>query len=182
MFLDPGQDRFANNPLWIYPLGLVEIEPKMTVTLPENSSWVTDAHFLSIRIIIFDTTLGSFHTEKYDKRKSLLFQFQQYIWFLSNRPVKQAYNISLSQTLPILYISSSSYRALLEIQTMINTFVENGFLAPRLYRMVLNFCTTGFFLSICYSIEDLRILLQGLAFRHGEKCKASAYDIGLIFL
>lgn len=47
MFLDPSQDRSANNLWWISPLGLVEIKPKMMVTLPENSSWALMPIFLA---------------------------------------------------------------------------------------------------------------------------------------
>lgn len=95
-FLDPSHERIAENLQWIYPLNLVEIKLEMTTTLPDHPRWGIDAHFLSICMLVIDVTLGSFIIEKYDKRWSLPFKFQQYIRFLSNRPITQAYNIALS--------------------------------------------------------------------------------------
>lgn len=83
------------------------------------------------------------------------FKFQQYIRFLSNRHVSQAYNIALSQTLRVLYTTNSTTRALLEIQNMVNTFVEHGFQDPRLYKMILNFCTIDTFPGIGFNMVEL---------------------------
>lgn len=95
------------------------------------------------------------------------------IFGLSNRLVKQAYNIVLSQTLPIFYTINSTKRAFLEIQSMIDAFVENGFLTSRLYRMILKFCTTKFFPDIGFNIEDFGTLLQNYAFRKGKPSRIS---------
>lgn len=62
-FLDQEQDRTPNNPWWIYPLHLVEIKLEMTITRPEHPDWGTNAHFLSMRIVIMDIDLGFFKTK-----------------------------------------------------------------------------------------------------------------------
>jgi hypothetical protein len=64
---------------------------------------------------------------KYDKRRALPFQYTQYIKFRSNRPVKQAYNICISQVLPILYLSNTNEAAIREIRCLIHTMCSNGF-------------------------------------------------------
>lgn len=136
----------------------------MSINMTDNLRWGIDAHFLSIRIIITNTILGMFNTQKYDKRRLLPFRFQQYICFRSSKPMQQGYNIVLSQTLPILYTTNSTQWALSKVQTMVNIFVENGFQSPRLYMMILNFCSIEFFHGIGFSINYFGTMLHGLAF------------------
>lgn len=64
-----------------------------------------------------------------------------------------------------------------EIQNMVETFVGNGFLAPRLYRMILNFCTIEFFPDIGFSIEELGYLLNNFAFNKNRKRGAPMYNL-----
>lgn len=71
IFLDPKQDRTPDNPWWIYPLNIVEIKSEMTSTIPGYPEWGTDAHFLSIHIMMTDTELGAFNIEMYDKSEEL---------------------------------------------------------------------------------------------------------------
>lgn len=140
----------------------------MSTNKPHNPWWGINAHFLNICILITNTILGTFNTKKYDKRRLLPFRFQQLVCFKSNKLVQQAYNIVLSQTLPILYTTNLTQQALSKIQTMVNIFVENGFQSPQLYKMILNFCSTEFFHGLRFSIEDFGTMLHGLAFNLGQ--------------
>jgi len=65
------------------------------------------AHFMNLEISLSESESGVYETCKFDKCRALLFVYTQYIKFKSNRLVKQSYSIAISQTIPILYLSSS---------------------------------------------------------------------------
>jgi hypothetical protein len=81
--------------------------------------------------------------KKFDKRRALPFNYTQYIKFKSNRCVKQAYNITISQLLPILYISNTNDAAIHEISLLINTMTNNGFNNLRLWKNICQFFLTS---------------------------------------
>ena len=86
-----------------------------------------------------------FIIKKYDKRRALPFKYTQFIKFHSNRPVRNAYNIILSQVLPILYLSNSVQAAVDEIIELICTLTRNGFLEDRLRSKVISWLNDGHF-------------------------------------
>lgn len=126
-FLDPTAPRSSTNPFWIYPLNVVSLQPEFDSCLPSNPAWGLSGHFLNVAISILDHDLGSFETTKFDKQRLLPFPFQQYIQFASNRPVSSSYNISISQVVPILYMSSYAILAFAEVRILISTLGRNGF-------------------------------------------------------
>ena len=96
--------------------------------------------------------------QKFDKQRDLPFAYTQYIKFNSNRPVKQAYNVIVSQTIPILYFSNGIKSALHEINTLIFILTNNGLWKAKLLQIVfktltrtnypaVNFKVTGQFTS-----------------------------------
>jgi hypothetical protein len=93
--------------------------------------------------------------QKYDKRRNLPFAYTQYIKFHSNKVVHQAYNIAISQLLPILYISNSDSAAAEEIQVLIRTMCNNGFQQPRLLAIIKRFLSKGPFPHSQLDIQNL---------------------------
>ena len=126
-FLDPNQVRTETNFYWIYPLNVLEIKEETSAFAQDNPNRGISVHFMNIKFSLNEQPLGQFAFWKYDKRRSLPFQYTQYIKFKSNRAVYQACNIAISQVLPILYISSSTLAALDEILILISTMCSNGF-------------------------------------------------------
>lgn len=126
LFLDPTQPRTMNNPYWIYPLHILEIKTEVSNFSLANPSYGVTAHFMNVLMSISNEDSGVFTLQKYDKRRELPFTYTQYIKFNSNRPVKQAYNVIVSQTVPILYLSNDVHLTRREIETLISTLEHNG--------------------------------------------------------
>ena len=120
-FLSPTQPRTQENPYWIYPLNVLEIKEETTSFSLENPGKGICAHFMNMELQVNEANPSLFSFKKFDKRRSLPFAYTQYIKFHSNRTVHQAYNIVVSQLLPILYISNSDAAALAEINILIST-------------------------------------------------------------
>lgn len=135
-FLDPSQPRSPENPYWIYPLHLLEIKTEIEHFAPDDPSRGISAHFMNLHIHINVNEPAYFVLQKYDKRRSLPFQYTQFIKFHSNRPIRNAYNIILSQVLPILYLSNDNRSAVQEILCLVRTLVNNGFQADQLMQKV----------------------------------------------
>lgn len=154
-FLDPEQPRTNENPFWIYPLNVIEIKCEVTRYAQDNPTRGLAAHFMNLEISISDDVTGSFETCKFDKRRELPFSYTQYIKFKSNRPIRQSYSVAVSQTVPILYLSSSVQAALREINILINTMTTNGFQCHRLHETIIRFLTNGHFPGIKFDIQAL---------------------------
>ena len=120
IFLDPKQPRTGSNPFWIYPLHILEIKTKVSNFSSTNPNHGVKAHFMNVLINVSSENLRTFTLQNFDKRCDLPFTYTQYIKFNSCRPVKQAYNVVISQTIPILYLSSDIQLAMLEIQNLVN--------------------------------------------------------------
>jgi hypothetical protein len=101
-----------------------------------------------------------FAMAKYDKRRDLPFRYTQFIKFKSNRPVRQAYNVIISQVLPILYISNDTESAVLEIEILLNTLSSNGFQETRLRNLVVKWLSTGQFPASRIHIPTATLLLS----------------------
>jgi hypothetical protein len=155
-FLDPNQARTENNPYWIYPLNVLEIKEETSSFAHSNPQRGISAHFMNVEFTLNELDSRQFSFQKYNKRRSLPFQYTQYIKFRSNRAVHQAYNIAISQVLPILYISSSNSAASIEIQTLICTMCSNGFQKARLIKIISRFLLHGSFPRI--TIDTHKIL------------------------
>ena len=144
-FLSSDQPRLLDNPFWIYPLQFLEIKEEtssFSSTVPGRG---ISAHFMNVEIILNETIPMQFQFKKFDKRRSLPFQYTQYIKFKSNRCVRQAYNIVISQVLPILYISNSNESAIKEISILIRIMTDNGFNSNRLFKNIRYFLEQGSF-------------------------------------
>jgi hypothetical protein len=93
--------------------------------------------------------------KKFDKRRALSFKYTQYIKSKSNRCVTQAYNIAISQLLPILYISNTNDAAIYEISLLINTMTKNGFNNLRLRKNIRQFLLTSSFPGVKANIQRI---------------------------
>lgn len=159
-FLQPLSPRLPTCPFWIYPLPIVEIQTELDATREDLPDWGLAGHFLNVKIEITNFTLGIYQSTKFDKRRLLLFQFQQYIHFKLNRPVLQSYNIIISQIIPILYMCNSVLAAYEELQVLLDTLHTNGFFRLRLAKLVYRVYTTEAFPGICFQLIDLIHLLN----------------------
>ena len=152
-FLSVEQPRVDDNPWWIYPLDILDIKEeieKFSLTDPEKG---IAAHFLNVNIQLNESCPLKFSLQKYDKRRSLPFKYTQYIKFSSNRAIQQAYNVVVSQVLPILYVFNSEAVALQEIQILISTMCANGFLKPRLINIICRFITKSHFRGLKIDLQ-----------------------------
>lgn len=154
-FLSPSQPKLAENPYWVYPLNVLEIKNEVTRYALEDPTRGVHAHFMNLDIVIEESGSGEYSTCKYDKRRDLPFSYSQYIMFDSNRPIKQSYSVAVSQTVPILYLSSSMEAALKEILILISTMVKNGFQERRLRHLISTFMGIGTFPGIKFDIQEL---------------------------
>ena len=160
-FLDPTQPKTLSNPYWIYPLHILDIKQEVSKFSRLNPSHGVKAHFMNVLVNVSDEISGTFTIQKFDKRRDLPFAYTQYIKFLSNRPVKQAYNVTVSQTVPILYLSSSTELALHEINMLISTLTGNGFRKDRLLQIVIQTLTRTNYPAVRFKVTDLINMLQG---------------------
>jgi hypothetical protein len=158
-FLSPNQLRTDDNPFWIYPLNVLEIKEETTSFSQSTPDKGISAHFMNAEFILNKQNPEQYVFRKYDKRRGLPFEYTQYIKFRSNRAVNQAYNIAVSQVLPILYISNSEPAAQAEIQSLISTMSANGFHRPRLIRIISNFLLKGSFPDVKINTQNLMCTL-----------------------
>lgn len=84
LFLQSDAPRTADNPFWIYPLGIVEIKTELDAHKANCPFSGIKGHFLNVQLEIVNTTTGEFTSSKFDKRRHLPFQFQQYIQYKTN--------------------------------------------------------------------------------------------------
>ena len=91
---------------------------------------------MNAKFQINEITSQAFMFRKFDKHQNLPFPYIQYIKFFSNKSIHQAYNIAISQVLPILYISSTNKVASVEILNLINTMISNNFYKPHLIKLL----------------------------------------------
>ena len=82
---------------------------------------------MNMELQVNEANPSLFSFRKFDKMKNLPFAYTQCIKFHSNRMVHQAYNIVISQLLPIVYISNSKAAAIAKINIFISTMCYNGF-------------------------------------------------------
>lgn len=142
-FLDPLQPRESNNPFWIYPLNVLDIKEETSEFSKDYPDKGIKAHFMNAELHLNESDPTLYSLRKFDKRRDLPFMYTQYIKFHSNRPVQQAYNIVISQVLPILYISNSNSAANDEILCLVDTLSSNGFRRTRLLRIISRFLLKG---------------------------------------
>jgi hypothetical protein len=152
-----------DNPYWIYPLHILEIKTEVSNFSLNNPGFGIIAHFINVLVSISDENSGVFTLQKYDKRRDLPFTYTQYIKFNSNRPVKQAYNVIVSQTVPILYLSNDVLLAKREIETLISTLEHNGFRRLKLLHLVIKTLSKAHYPAVKFMVNELIILLQGMS-------------------
>jgi len=153
-FLDPQQPRTSDNPFWIYPLHILEIKTEVSAFDANDPSRGISAHFMNVQFDLNTSRPNQFIMRKFDKRKNLPFKYTQFIKFHSNRPVRQSYNIIVSQILPILYVSNDTVLATQEIKLLINTLGSNGFQIERLRKKVIDWLSSGDFPGSRVNIQD----------------------------
>jgi hypothetical protein len=158
-FLSPEQPRVDTNPFWIYPLDILTIKEETAHFSSNNPERGTVAHFMNVEITVHETNPQAYSFRKYDKRRKLPFSYTQYIKFHSNRPIHQAYNIAISQVLPVLYISSTNSAATDEILAIIQTMTSNGFKRDRLLKNICRFLSNGPFPAVRVNIQNIRASL-----------------------
>jgi hypothetical protein len=158
-FLSPSQPRTQDNPYWIYPLNVLEIKEETTSFSQETPDKGIHAHFMNVELQVNEANPLLFSFRKFDKRRCLPFAYTQYIKFQSNRAVHQAYNIVISQLLPILYISNYDSAAIDEINILISTLCCNGFQRTRLITIIKRFLQTGHFPGCQVDIQNIVLTL-----------------------
>lgn len=154
-FLTPEQPRQDDNPYWIYPLNILEIKEETAGFSKQDNQRGVLAQFMNVELMVNEEYPRMYTYKKYDKRRGLPFQYTQYIKFRSNRPVRQAYNICISQVLPIIYISNNDKDAIREIQCLITTMCSNGFQKNRLLNTICQFLEKGPFPAARVNIEQI---------------------------
>lgn len=154
-FLSPSQARTPDNPFWVYPLDMLEVKSEVDKFAANDPMRGIKAHFMNLEICLSEPLHGAYETCKYDKRRALPFRYTQYIMYRSNRPIKQSYSILVSQTVPILYLSSTSEAATKEVELLIKTMIKNGFQEKRLRHLVSTFLTNNSFPGLKFQLEDL---------------------------
>lgn len=154
-FLSTSQIRSENNPFWIYPLNVLEIKEETSTFDPHDLQRGLSAHFMNVEISVNTENNELYTFKKYDKKRVLPFNYTQYIKFKSNRCVRQAYNIAISQLLPILYISNTNDATIHEIQLLINTMTRNGFNNLRLRNSIRQFLLTSSFPGFMVCIQSI---------------------------
>ena len=157
-FLSPTQPRTDTNPFWIYPLNILKIKSEVFAYDIRNPVRGIAANFMNVSLEIVGSSVYSIR--KHDKRRTLPFPYTQFLKFRSNRPVKQSYNVIISQILPILYISNSVQFAALEIELLIATMMSNGFQEQRLRRLILEWLKSNYFPHTKFSIPDTILVLS----------------------
>jgi len=156
-FLSPQQERTPDNPYWIYPLYILEIKCEVAKYATDDPERGIQAHFMNLDIMIYssESQTSNFNFCKYDKRRDLPFAYTQYIKFWSNRPIKQSYAVAVSQTLPIIYLSSTVENAHREVQCLIRTLEGNGFKRPRPVTEIKKFLSNSNFPGIRFELNEL---------------------------
>ena len=154
-FLNPLEPRTESNPMWVYPLDVLDIKPEVAEFSKNDPSRGITAHFMNLEIALSDDHPGVYETCKFDKRRALPFEYSQYIMFKANRPIKQSYNIAVSQTVPILYLSSTVTAAAREINILIGCMIRNGFLETRLRMIITRFLESNPFPGLKFDLELL---------------------------
>ena len=154
-FLNPLEPRTETNPMWIYPLNVLEIKCEVSQFDDSVPPRGIKAHFMNLEIMLSKTQPRGYETCKFDKRRSLPFSYSQYLRFKSNRPIRQSYSIAVSQTVPVLYLSSNVTAENVEIQTIIQTMVHNGFQEKRLRSIISQFLQHNSFPGLKFNLEML---------------------------
>lgn len=162
IFLDPQQPRTSSNPFWIYPLHILEIKTEVSCFSKINPTHGIVAHFMNALLSIYNEENGLYTLQKFDKRRDLPFSYTQYIKFSSNRPMKQTYNVIISQTIPILYLSNDMLLAKQEISRLISTLTNNGFRKHKLLQLVLITLSRTYYPTIKFEVKDLIAALKGM--------------------
>lgn len=117
-FMDPSAPKTKTKPFWIYPLHIVEIKPELDCAHPHAIGYGLTRHFLNMHISVTDHLNKVYSSTKFDKPRHLPFSFQQYIQYKSNRLVSQAYSITISHMVPILYMANKATLAMEELQIL----------------------------------------------------------------
>jgi hypothetical protein len=154
-FLSTEQKCSPDNPFWIYPLWVLEIKEETSEFSHSDPIRGIQMHFMNLEVSVDKSAPQLYTFRKYDKRCALPFPYTQYIKFKSNRNVRQAYNIAISQVLPILYISNSDEAASIEINILVQTMTSNGFNMVRLVNNIKRFLTTGSFPGSRVNISNI---------------------------
>ncbi|EFJ09726.1 hypothetical protein SELMODRAFT_427748 [Selaginella moellendorffii] len=138
-FLDPDQVESEGNPFWIYPLRFLAMQNEMDNPFVNTDGSLVNlsAHFLSLQIQIIRVD-GTFLTTKYDKRRSLPFKVSLYIHRDSNRPVANSSKVILGQVFALFYLINTAGGVVLEIDNLVECFVEKGFHRYALRRLILS--------------------------------------------
>ncbi|EFJ10120.1 hypothetical protein SELMODRAFT_427457 [Selaginella moellendorffii] len=138
-FLDPDQVESKGNLFWIYPLRFLAMQNEMdNPFIGTDGSLVNlSAHFLSLQIQIIWVD-GTFLTTKYDKRQSLPFKVSLYIHRDSNHPVANSSKVILGQVFALFYLINIAGGVILEIDNLVECFVEKGFHRYALRRLILS--------------------------------------------
>lgn len=100
---------------------------------------------MNVLIHVYEETSGQYIMRKFDKRRYLPFKYTQFIMFKSNKPVKQTYNVIISQMIPILYLSFNVYVAAQEVAILFLTLSSNGFRIQKLRQTMILFLLNNHF-------------------------------------
>ena len=138
-FLNPDQPCVKDNPLWIYPLHIIQLKHTNQFIYGLPSETV----FLCTKFLLTKPFLGDYNSSLHWKKDKLPCNNVSYLFLDSNRPINQCYNICISQLLPIMYSASHCFLAYQDIFKLIHTLAKNGFYNLKLINICIKHISTN---------------------------------------
>jgi hypothetical protein len=117
---------------------------------------------MNVLIHMDGETSRKYIMRKFDKRRKLLFKYTQFIKFKSNRPVKQAYNVVISQNVPSLYLSNNASMTAQEVVALFTALSSNGFRIHKLRQKVVIFLVNNHFPTLKFCKDELILLFKDM--------------------
>ena len=147
MFLNDKEACLEDNPRWIYPLHIIQLKP----TANYFNHITTSSVFLCAKFILHRPFIGNFSSSINWKKDKLPCDNVSYLFLKSNRPIKQCYNVCISQVVTILYTASHCFLALQDIYKLIYLLQQNGFHKNTLIHVIYSYVLENEFPGIHFN-------------------------------
>lgn len=116
---------------------------------------------MNVLVSISDEDSGMFMLHKFVMRRGIPFTYTQYLKFRSNRPIKQAYNVVVSQKNHILYLSYDVNQALHKIKNFVfYTLANDGFQKDKLLQVMIMTITKTTYIAVNFKVNDSSIYFK----------------------
>ena len=142
-----------DNPKWIYPLHIIQLKPTATY----HNHITTNAVFLCAKFTLHRPFIGNFSSSINWKKDKLPCNNVSYLFLKSNRPIKQCYNVCISQVVTILYAASHCFLAFQDLNKLIYLLKNNGFHKNTLIHIIYSYILENEFPGIHF---DKSLLLK----------------------